>query len=318
MSRVRLVSDPEEGERLWRQSFPCEMLWDLWEVRACFHAAYLRPLHFQVLEEGGVLRGLLPLCWIVETRGYGYFPGEVWAHKTWLEGNRIFHRTPEDLGRLLAACPPRHYIRYLHPLPALPPGYAQVDEIGYLLDPPQLDFSFDRYIALFSRRSWQQIQKDVAHLTRKGVTYRLDRAEDFELLVELNLGRFGAQSYFADPRFTQGFRALVELLAQKGWLRMTTVLLGGVPAAVDLGCLYRGTYTLLAGGTHNDSLGVAKLINLHHVRRACDERFDRVDFLCGDFSWKARFRLRPRPLYLIADVSSEALHGDEPSRGPDP
>jgi CelD/BcsL family acetyltransferase involved in cellulose biosynthesis len=42
---------------------------------------------------------------------------------------------------------------------------------------------------------------------------------------------------------------------------------------------------------------VAKLINFHHLEIACRERFDSVDFLCGDFGWKQRFRLVARPLY---------------------
>jgi hypothetical protein len=30
---------------------------------------------------------------------------------------------------------------------------------------------------------------------------------------------------------------------------------------------------------------------------------DRVDFLCGDFSWKALFHLAPRPLYRLSSAS---------------
>jgi hypothetical protein len=53
---------------------------------------------------------------------------------------------------------------------------------------------------------------------------------------------------------------------------------------------------------------------LHHLRRACDERLDCVDFLCGDFAWKPLFHLRPRPLFLYgpqpvtAPLSTHARH----------
>jgi len=74
-------------------------------------------------------------------------------------------------------------------------------------------------------------------------------------------------------------------LRGRGWLRMTTVTIDGEVATVDLGCIYRGAHTLLAGSTHEHFPGVAKLINIHHMRRACRERLRLVDFLCGDFSW---------------------------------
>jgi hypothetical protein len=75
---------------------------------------------------------------------------------------------------------------------------------------------------------------------------------------------------------------------------------------VDMGCVYQGVYTLLAGGTNSRYLGVAKLINFHHMQRACEEKLKRVDFLCGDFNWKKLFHLTPRPLYLMTNIVAKA------------
>ena len=132
------------------------------------------------------------------------------------------------------------------------------------------------------------------------LTLRRDDPADFDALVALNLSRFGERSYFADERFTRGFRDLLALAQERGWLRMTALLDRDEPVAADLGCVYQGVYTLLGGGTHGDYPGIAKVINLHHLERACEERFTQVDFLCGDFGWKTLFHLTPRPLYLIA------------------
>jgi hypothetical protein len=84
---------------------------------------------------------------------------------------------------------------------------------------------------------------------------------------------------------------------------------------VDVGALYRGAYTLLAGGTNGNYPGVAKLINFHHLERACRERFEQVDFLCGDFNWKKLFHLTPRPLYLLTDLAPKSAQ-DEASSSP--
>ena len=60
-------------------------------------------------------------------------------------------------------------------------------------------------------------------------------------------------------------------------MRITTVIINGDIAAVDIGCVYHGDYTLLGGGTNRDYPGVAKLINLHHMQHGCRERFNLIE-----------------------------------------
>jgi CelD/BcsL family acetyltransferase involved in cellulose biosynthesis len=85
---------------------------------------------------------------------------------------------------------------------------------------------------------------------------------------------------------------------------MTAVLMDGRVAAVDMGCIYKGDYKLLAGGTHSDYPGVAKAINLYHMQEACNNKYKTVDFLCGDFAWKKLFHLTPRPLYEVSNIGA--------------
>ncbi|MFH1144299.1 MAG: GNAT family N-acetyltransferase [Candidatus Eisenbacteria bacterium] len=298
MVSVRIVTDPAEARRLWEGLFPREALPDGWEVRDCFQRAFRRPLHFVVAEERGEVVGFLPLSRIEERDGYGYFPGETWQGRTWLEQNRIHARDEGVLSELLAACAGRYEIRYLLP-GNLPASRLTIDEINYRFVPGQHEYSMENYFRQFSHRSAKRLRRDVAALGAR-LRLRLDDPGDFDALVRLNEGRFGERSYFADPRFREGFRNLMELARERGWLRMTAFFDGDLPVAVDFGCLYERAYTLLGGGTHGDYPGVAKLINLHHMERACRERFDGVDFLCGDFSWKSLFHLTPRPFYLLA------------------
>ena len=68
---------------------------------------------------------------------------------------------------------------------------------------------------------------------------------------------------------------------------------------------------MLAGGTNHEFPGVAKLINFHHLEIACHQRFDSVDFLCGDFGWKRRFRLVARPLYQITLAAGDVCEHSE-------
>ena len=305
MSRIRFVSDLEECRQIWQNVMPVNSIADLWEVRNCFQRYFRHPAHFIVAEDGRGICGLLPLSWIEESRCYGYFPGEIWHGKTWLEKNQIFSCGDTRPSDLLARCSSPYHLRYLLPHSGWSPAEMQIDEIGYLFLPPHYDFDLQNYFREFSHKSIKQVLREIAAIEELGVTYRYDDSSDFDLMVEMNISRFGADSYFYDSRFKEGFRSLANFLSDRGWLRFTTVLINGEPAAVDMGCIYRDVYTVMAGGTSSRYRGVAKLINLHHMQRACQQRLQRVDFLCGDFHWKKQFHLTPRPLYLLSSTALE-------------
>ena len=306
MVSFRVVTALEECREVWERAIPEETITDLWEVRECFQRHFRRPAYFIVAEAAGRICGLLPLSWIEESLCYGYFPGETWENKTWLEQNRVPIRGDALLADLLSYCPSPYHLRYLLPVDSIAENDHVIDETGYLFVPAHYDYDIENYFQQFSHRSAKRIKRELAAIEDRGVRYRRDDTGDFEHLVRLNLRRFGTSSYFHDRRFLQSFRSLMDLLNDGGWLRLTTLMIGGEPAAVDLGCIYRGVYTLLAGGTHGGSPGVAKLINVYHMRRACEERLRLVDFLCGDFSWKRLFHLTPRPLYLLSNAEVES------------
>jgi Acetyltransferase (GNAT) domain len=306
MKNIRIVSDLAECRAIWQEVMPGDYLTDLWEVRDCFNRHFVNRPHFIVAEDGNGIQGLLPLSWIDEYGCYGFFPGETWQGKTWLEQNRIICNGVYEIGDLLAACPQSYHLRYLTSLPGIPAGEDTVDEIGYLFIPPDHNYDMANYLGEFSRKSRKNILRELAAIESLGVTYRHDDIRDFDTMVELSMERFGSKSYFFDPRFRESFRALAKMFQEKGWLRFTTVLIKDEPAAVAMGCVYRGVYTLLAGGTNSRYLGVAKLINFHHMQRSCEEKLDRVDFLCGDFNWKKLFHLTPRPLYLMTNIVAKA------------
>ncbi|GAB6097637.1 hypothetical protein JCM14469_38910 [Desulfatiferula olefinivorans] len=305
MEEVRIVRDLDACERLWKVHYPQECVFDLWDVRQCFARAYGRDPFFIVLEEKGELAGFLPLSRIDENGSYAFFPGETWQGKTWMEQNKIIARDEACLKRLFDAVPGRANVRYLCAesealdverimKPRLVP-----DEVGYLFFPAVHDYLYANYLAAFPGKSRKKILAEVETLKARGVTIRHNDLSDIDWVFRLNLDNFGECSYFHDPRFMGAFDNLVNFLDEQSMLRVVTVMIEGRVAAVDIGAVYNGTCTLLAGGTHRDFPGVAKLINLHHMEWACTEKMTSLDFLCGDFGWKERFRLSPRPLYQV-------------------
>jgi hypothetical protein len=297
--RIRVITDRDECRGHWERVFPREFVSDLWEVRSCFDGHYRHQPCFIVAEERGEVRGLLPLSFNGDSGLYNFFPGETWAGKTWLEQNRVITESPRMLRDMLAAVPGPYHLRYLRPETSTPNPYEQVDEIGYLFCPPRFSFDMERYYEEFSHKTAKKLRRELAAWDERKVAWRFDAPEDFDLLVDMSLGRYGQSSYFHDPRFLNSFRQLRDFLVERGWLRMVTILVDGVPAATDLGSVYNGTLTMLAGGTNGGFPGIAKLINIHHMTWACEQKLDRVDFLCGDFNWKTMFHLTPVPLYLL-------------------
>ncbi len=307
MRRISVVTDPNECQQIWQKVMPQEFLSDLWEVRSCFHRNYDHRPHFIVCRDGDEICGLLPLAFNEENGTLQYFPGETWHGKTWLEQNRIVASDRYVMKRLLTRARDRYNIRYVRQTGNELGGSPVVDEVGYFFIPPKYDFDMERYFEEFSHKTAKKLKKELADWQERGVSYRYDDLEDFETMVAMNLGSYGEDSYFFDPRFLRSFRSLLHLLRANNWLRITTVLVDGKPAAVDMGSIYNGTYTLLAGGTNPEFRGVAKLINIHHMKWACEQQIERVDFLCGDFNWKPQFHLTPQPLYLLAnDVRTES------------
>lgn len=294
------VHDLDHAAELWGQLMPEEVVTDLWEVRMAFHRHFRRPCLFLLEETDGIPTGLLPLSWVAEQREWAFFPGETWRGKTWLEQNQIPSR---NATALLASIPGTAHIRYLSPRRPIVTASCQVDETGYLFRPSLYDYDMDNYRQVFSGKSLKRIAREIEGINARGITWRLDRFEDLDIMVAMNIAHFKEASYFADSRFRKGFLDTARLFKERGWLRVTTALVGSTVAAVDMGVLYKNVYTLMAGGTDPAYPGIAKLINFHHMERACRESMDEVDFLCGDFNWKKMFHLTERPLYLFTKAS---------------
>ena len=275
-------------------------LFDLWEVRSSFQAGFNHVPYFMVAEKNAKITGLLALSWNDDTQCYQHFPGETWHGKTWLEQNRILAGNSGVLRTLIREIPDNTHIRYLTRESLLLSGKDHdIDETGFLFFPERYDFSFPSYMNCFSGKSRKKLARELEKLGTFGVSYRHNHWADVDIMFQMNLDAFGMDSFFSDARFLQSFENLLSRLSGKNRLRITTVMLNGKIAAVDVGALFRNTYTVLAGGTNPDFQGVAKIINFHHLEWSCRQRLEMVDFLCGDFGWKQRFHLTPRPLFQM-------------------
>lgn len=319
MIKTKIVTDLESCRALWNSLVQPRHISDLWDFRLCFHRHFKNEPFFLVLEDKAGLLGMLPLCRLEKEEIFVFFPGETWQGRTWLERSPVFCRDPEALPEILSACPPRTYLRYMESDEMDRPAELELDEIGYLLHPPELQFSKDDYYQRFSWKKLKAIKKEIASILAPESSWHINRLPDFDAMVRMNKNRFEGHSYFHDPRFMEGFRDVVHWLQGRDWLRMVSLEIRGEIAAVDLGALWHGTYVVFLGGTHADFPGVAKAMNMHHIDFAFDQGLSMVDFLCGDFYWKKLWHLDPEPLYkyLSPSLKSELQPKDELSEGMD-
>lgn len=301
MKRFRryAVTDLNECERLWRALIPVRNISDQWDFRFCFHRHFKTQPYFLILEDHKGIAAMLPLSFVEELDRFVFFPGETWHQKTWLERTPVFLREQRFFSDLLSACPEKTHLRYLENPACDNSPDINLDETGYVLYPGLLECDFDRYRKRFSGKRFKEIVRVVRSFTGEGSVFHLNRMTDFDRMVEMSLNCYGGDSYLENRRFRESFREVLHLLHRQNRLRMVSLEINGLTAAVDLGALFQNTYTVFLGGTHHDFKGIAKAMNMHHLQFAFENNMEKIDFLCGDFNWKKIWHLDPEPLYTF-------------------
>ncbi len=318
MAARRFVTDLETCRQLWNALLPVSVVSDMWEFRMCFHRQYGHRPYFMILEDEEGVSGMMPLSSIDSSNKIGFFPGEIWNEKTWLERTPFYVRDRGIIDELFYSCPEGIYLRYMEPLQE-PYSHLQVlDEIGYVLYPSQLDYKLETYSGRFSHKKYKSIIKVIDSIKGQGSRFYVNRLEDFDTLVSMNIESFGENSYLHDRRFRDSWKDVIHFLHKNGWLRMISLEIMGKIAAVDIGSLYNGVYTVYLGGASRDLPGVAKVMNMCHIEYAFINHMFKMDFLCGDFHWKKLFHLTPEPLYKFespAPVEEYAVNTGQKDSG---
>ena len=298
---IRVVRDLAECEALWRRLTPDEVVTDLWEVREIFHRRFQRTLHFVVLERDGGVAGFLPLCRLPETGGFCIFPGETWHGKTWIEQNRLIAQSAQDLALCARPRPARSTsATFCRSRAARKPPRCWTKSATFSI--PQTTTTGSRPTGKPSRArpasAWAANSKPSK--TRAWSISSTSR-DAFERLVEMNLSRFGADSYFHDERFLGSFRDWVAFAPGQGLASNHHGLHRGRHGGHRRGLPLQG-HVHDARGRHPRATfrGWRSSSTCTTCERACEERMREVDFLCGEFNWKDKFHLTPRPLYMFS------------------
>jgi len=296
MKTTALIHDRDEQRQLWMKHWPRQSIFDEWVVRDCFARAFNRESIFVVCRDNQIVTGMLPLGNFDSSMGCGFFPGETWHDETWLEPNRIFAADAASAEALLETAPFALDLRYISDQNSL--SGLEIDDYDYSYFPGETG-GYSGYWQQLPKKYARELVKTIDAFQTTGLEIRHNRIADFRSLVDFSNTNFGTESYFFDARFIQAFENMTSWLYDNNALRLTTVLIGGVVAAVDLGAVRGNCYSLLTGGTNREFPGIAKLINLHHLEWGSANGMNQIDFLCGDYGWKRRFGLKATPYYRL-------------------
>ena len=283
MMTKKMITDLGACKRLWDSFVQIANLSDLWDFRFCFHKHYQHSLHFLTFEERQEVLAVLPLVHHPDKDIYVFFPGETWNGKTWLERTFVYCRRPQEIGRFLSGCPEQTYLRYIDWDDAPSVSEFEIDEIGYLLRPQDFAYDLEAYYKRFTWKKLKAIKKEIASLLSPGSSWHINRLSDYDLLVNMNLGKFGDTSYFYDSRFAESFRDVMHMLAQRGWLRMVSLQIGGETVAVDMGALFNNTFVGFLGGTPSDFSAVDQAVNMQQSAFCCQQPGSQADLPGGGF-----------------------------------
>lgn len=301
---IYYVTQLDQCEHLWKTFISPRCISDLWEFRLCFHKHFQHKPVFLVVEDHKGIAGLVPMSYVQKLDTYCMFPGEMWNNRTWLERTPVYVRDDYSINDLLKVCPENSYLRYLEISDRSMDCDLSEDETGYVMYPGDMDYNIDNYFKRFSNKKFKAINKVIRSYSDYGYEIFLDRLEDYDRLVEMSIQQFGSRSFMYDIRFQRSFNDVLKFLNNKKMLRMISCVIDGELAAVDIGGIYKGIYTVFLGGTDNRFPGIAKFMNMNHIQYSFSERLHKVDFLCGDFHWKLLWHLDQEVLYRFEPFSS--------------
>jgi MFS family permease len=275
-----VLLSPMERRRFWDALQPQECLFDLWSVRECFARRFGSEPHFLVAERDGRAVGLLALSRTPNADGFLQYPGETWRGGALARTEQNSGR--ESVGRGGASCAraggdapavPRGGDTAVRTAPArrdglrVLPGTIRLRRRRRPLDALGADAQADRRRGRTARSRGRGLPPRLPRGPRRAV-----RDEPSVVRRRLVLPR---PALSGELRGSRRDAQCERNASPDGRPR------GGRVAAVDIGGVYRNGYTLLAGGTAPEFPGVAKLMNLHHIRRTCAERLRFADFLSG-------------------------------------
>jgi len=293
MLEFKVIKDLETAKFLWNKLSPQESIYDLWDVRYCFYQNDPQPLYFYTYYDVDQPVALLPLQYNQELKCLEFFA------ENFMEDNRPFFKSGyEYLWPQMLAIDFKKTVK-IYDLEgkdeftsALP-----LEDYIYFFNIAGLK-SFDDYLlkAFPDGKKRANFKRLLTILERdQEVKIIYNDFNDLKLIMDLNVSRFGEESYLRTDKERQPFYDLLKL--PLNW-QMITITVNGAKLASSLAVIYRDIYYYLIVGSDISSFpNVFKYLTKANLELAMVHKNKIFDCSLGDCDWKSHWHLARRPQY---------------------
>jgi len=293
MIEIKVTSDLETAKHLWTELSPDKNIYDLWDFRYCFYRHDPQPLKFYAAYDDGRAVALLPLQYNRELDCLEFFA------ENFMENNRPFFKAgyeyllPELFGQDFGATVKLYDLDGLDAFTSALP----VEDYVYYIDLPGLKNFEDYLLRAFSdRKKRAKFKRAIALLQEEHeVKVAINDFNDLRLVMDLNIKKFGDESYLHADKERQPFYDLLKL--PLNW-QLVTVMVDGVKLAGSLSVVYGGIYFyMIAGADTVAEPHVFKYLTKVNLELAIAKRAEVFNCSLGDCNWKSHWHMATYPQY---------------------
>lgn len=293
MIEIKEINDLETAKILWNKLSPAETIYDLWDFRFCFYENDPQPLRFLAAYDEGEAVALFPLQYNQELKCLEFFA------ENFMENNRPFFVPgyeylnerfyAYDFGTIVKIYDLDGIDEFTKSLP--------LEDYIYYLDINDLS-SFDDYLNKafpngHKRANFKRLFTNLERDHKLQVEY--DNFNDLEVIMDLNVRKFGEESYLRTPQERQPFCDLLKLPLD--W-RAITLIVDGRKIAGSLSVIYQGTYYyLIVGSDISETPDAFKYLTKANLELALKEKAKIFNCSLGDCNWKSHWHLEKLPQY---------------------
>lgn len=289
MSKFKVIKDKNKCEGLWNKFSPNKVLWDLWDVRLCFHSKNF-VFYFILGYEKDEEVGLIPLVLEKKSRVYTYF-GD-----TFPEQNKFFLKDKSKLSLFLKQCPLDTQIYYI--------DNEEKDfynfnpsEKRYFLNFKKYGNDIENYLKTFTKKHRKNLRYDLKKLKEKNYRIKINEIGEFDTLVKFNELRFGKESNYNDINFYQSMKKLIDFSKRKNILHMITVKFNNKTEAIGIGIIYNKIYYVIGSGRNLEIKNLGKLLIYEQIMSALKNKCNEIDFLSTESKWKELWNFDSEQMY---------------------
>ncbi len=289
---LREVSDVEECHSLWSQFSPKLRAWDNWDLMFAFHDTNNCQFKFQVLEQGGVSVGLVPLVYSALDDRFEMFGGSYPENRIlWIELEHfpvVFDALPEKTS--LFDLRGKWVADILVRFPQYAANFVEEDK-QYFLTPSKFDYDFNNHLVnTFSSDRRKGFLKDVQKVRNVCTEMRWSEDDESEAFIDLNVQSFGEESDYKSDAGKAEVHRVISALQALGMLRTLTIAIDGTIQAVSMSAVNGEDWIVLYSSSNNKINNLGKLLTVETIQEGCRLRVKEINYMTG-LAWKAAWHM---------------------------